>query len=143
MRRPAFWLVCFLCWVAAMWALSSSPKPLGAELPPIPHIDKVLHFGWFMGGAIILSAFLMLRGQHRSPRPRHALAVVGAIALLGATDEWHQSHVPGRSGNDPGDWAADVAGAAFGVLIFRRTHGILLLDEPDPMCKPDAKPRQH
>jgi len=141
MRRPAFWLACFLCWIAAMWGLSSSPKPLGDHVPDIPFIDKILHFGWFMGGTIILSAFLMLRRRPHAPQPRHAIAAIGLVALIGATDEWHQSFVPGRSGNDPGDWAADVAGAAVGVLIFRRLCGILLLDETDSACQSQPESR--
>jgi len=140
-RRPAFWFVSFLCWVAAMWRLSSSAKPLGGHVPDIPFIDKVLHFGWFMGGAILLSAFLMLRGRHSAPQPGHALAAVALIAIIGATDEWHQSYVPGRSGNDPGDWSADVAGAIVGVLIFRRISGVLLLDDPALLCEGETKSR--
>jgi VanZ family protein len=136
MRRPSFWFAAFLCWIAAMWWLSSSPKPFGNNMPEIPHIDKALHFGWFMGGSILLSSFLMLKGK-RSNKPRavHAAMAVSLIALLGAIDEWHQSYVPGRSGNDPGDWTADIAGALVGVMIFRRTGGILVLDVSDSVRK--------
>ena len=141
MRRPFFWFAAFLAWVAAMWWLSSSPKPLGSNMLEIPHIDKVLHFGWFMGGAILLSSFLMLKGNRESPRPLHAVIVVFFIAILGAIDEWHQSYVPGRSGNDPGDWTADIAGALVGVMIFRRTHGILVLDVSDSVCQSGRESR--
>ena len=46
--------------------------------------------------------------------------LVLVVGLTGALDEWHQSHVPGRSGNDPADFAADLLGAVAGALLLRR-----------------------
>ena len=46
-----------------------------------------------------------------------ALAVtVLFCTLVGVFDEWHQLHVPGRSGGDVGDWLADTLGGVFGTL---------------------------
>jgi VanZ family protein len=45
-----------------------------------------------------------------------------AIALIGGLDEYHQTFTPGRSGNDPYDWLADVLGAAAGAFAFKRFH---------------------
>jgi VanZ family protein len=40
--------------------------------------------------------------------------------LAGALDEYNQQFVPGRQGMDPYDWAADIFGAACGVLVLGR-----------------------
>jgi VanZ family protein len=45
-----------------------------------------------------------------------AAIAVGLAAAYGATDEFHQWFVPGRTA-DPADWVADVAGAAIGVGV--------------------------
>jgi VanZ family protein len=42
-------------------------------------------------------------------------------SLYGASDEVHQSFVPGRAA-DPLDWVADSAGAVAGVLVFNLIH---------------------
>jgi VanZ family protein len=45
---------------------------------------------------------------------------VVAIAAFAAVDEWHQEFVPGRAA-DPIDWAADVVGAAAGLIVATTT----------------------
>lgn len=39
------------------------------------------------------------------------------VAAFGATDEWHQSFVPGRS-TELLDWVADALGAALAVTLY-------------------------
>ena len=39
------------------------------------------------------------------------------VALFGASDEWHQSFVPGRS-SDFGDWIADTLGATVAIGAY-------------------------
>lgn len=56
---------------------------------------------------------------------RSLLITVTVVGLTGALDEFHQSHVPGRSGNDPADLAADLLGAFCGALVFRKSHRLL------------------
>jgi len=127
--HPATWLTAFLCWFATLWWLSSGVRQMH-HAPPIPFLDKILHFGWFLGGAGLLSAFL-LRLRPDASWPRNiALLVVAVIAATGALDEWHQSWIPGRSGNDLGDWLADLAGAVAGVFIFQRFGRPLLTSKP-------------
>lgn len=126
--RPATWLAAFLVWFATLWWLSSSARPL-QHAPPIPLSDKILHFGWFFGGAGLLCAFLFrLRPHARLPLPAAIFAAI-LLAATGALDEWHQSRVPGRDGNDPADWSADVAGSIAGILFFRRFGRPLLSPE--------------
>jgi VanZ family protein len=59
-------------------------------------------------------------GRHQALHaPPHWL-LMGLGAFYGATDEWHQGFVRGRS-PDWGDWVADVAGVMLGYV------GVLLL----------------
>lgn len=123
--RAGFWLAAFLAWFLTLWWMSSAVRPL-PDGPDLPHVDKLLHFGWFFGGSGLLCAFLARRGPRHPLPPRTALLALAVIAAVAALDEWHQSHVPGRDGNDPADWTADVAGAVAGLLVFRRTGHLLL-----------------
>jgi hypothetical protein len=75
--------------------------------------DKVLHAGEYFWLAVLLYRAL------RSVGMRVRSAVIGAIAasiLFGASDEFHQSFVAGRQGNDLGDLTADTVGATLGSL---------------------------
>ena len=120
-RRPGFWLAAFLLWFAALWALSSSAAPV-EELPRIPYFDKFAHFGFFLGGSGLLCAWLFRRDPDNPHWPRLIATAVAVIALVGLLDEFHQSHTPGRMGNDLADWGADVLGAFAGALIFKAVH---------------------
>jgi VanZ family protein len=123
-RNPFLWLAAFAFWFGTLWWLSSRVN----EFPPgldFRASDKVLHFGYFFGGALIFSAFLY-RLDPALPRwPRIFGLTVLAVGLTGALDEFHQSFVPGRSGNDPGDFAADLLGAVCGAWVFRKAHRLI------------------
>jgi VanZ family protein len=119
-RSNRFWFVAFVVWFSVLWFLSSGPMP-SPPGPEIPHIDKVMHFGYYFGGAGILSAALFL--HRRNPRLGWDVIHLVTIALVTATgvlDEWHQSWYEFRSGNDSADLAADFFGALAGTLVFRR-----------------------
>jgi VanZ family protein len=129
-RSPWFWWAAFAAWFLVLWKLSSGPMP-ETRGPEIPGFDKVLHFGYFFGGAGLLGAALSLGplGVPRSgevPWRRIVGIVTVVVAAVGLLDEWHQSWVPDRSGNNPGDWLADACGALCGALVFRRCHRLLL-----------------
>ncbi|NNC90346.1 MAG: VanZ family protein [Akkermansiaceae bacterium] len=127
-HSPYFWLSSFLAWFLALWALSSMAL-ITTGGPEIPGLDKVLHFGYFFGGAGLLSPALFLlryRPGISFHWPTLVLLVVIILAAVGALDEWHQSWTPERTGNDPADWLADVLGALAGALVFRRFHRLLL-----------------
>jgi VanZ family protein len=104
-RRLRAWLPA-IAWSVAIYALSarsSIPVDLAAGL------DKVAHFG-----AYAVLGVLLAHGQRESAiAPSWALALGLAYA---ATDEWHQSFVPGRSA-DPADWVADALGVAAGLFF--------------------------
>lgn len=121
LRDARCWFACLVIWLLVLWLLSSRTGDAGG-LPPIPGLDKVAHFGYFAGGGWLLAGFLF---RLRPDRPRwgQILVIVFVIAaLMGWVDEYHQSHVPGRSGNDFGDWIADVTGAVTGALALRLFH---------------------
>jgi VanZ family protein len=96
-----------LAWAAVIFALSSrSTVPVDLELG----LDKVAHFGAYA----LLGAFLA-RGQLSAGLPALAVALIGWA--YAASDEWHQSFVPGRS-PDLLDWVADAAGVAAGLAFY-------------------------
>ena len=120
-RNPKWWLGAFLIWFGVLWVLSS--LSFGSDFtPPVDHFDKVEHFGYFFGGSGLLCAYLF----RRNPEHPNWRAIIGGailvIALVGCIDEFHQSFTPGRSGNDPYDWLADVLGATAGAFTFQKIH---------------------
>lgn len=111
-----------MAWAVTLYTLSSFSKTLPEGAPSIPFIDKVLHFGYFFGGGIMLTNYLLLKkGRTASLFWRVILPLI-LFAIIGALDEYHQTFTPGRSGNDPFDWLADVLGAGTGILFANRFH---------------------
>ena len=118
---PKFWLAGFILWFVSLWILSSFAMP-GEFNPRIENVDKLQHFGFFFGGAGLLSAALFRLKPEAPDWKRIITAAVIAMALVGWLDEWHQSFTPGRSGNDIYDWLADVLGALAGSFTLRALH---------------------
>ncbi|MFP6884600.1 MAG: VanZ family protein [Roseibacillus sp.] len=133
-----FWSSIFLLWGIVLWLLSDGPIPTHGG-PDLPGLDKILHFGYFFGGAGLLSAALYLSRRNRTGLSwrRLVITVVIVLATVGALDEWHQSWIPERSGNDFGDWLADVAGALTGALVFKRFYRLVGRPVPDPPSPKD------
>jgi len=48
----------------------------------------------------------------------HGIVVVFICAVFGIFDEYHQSFVPGRSGNDLGDLAANILGGLVTPFLY-------------------------
>ncbi len=99
--------------------LSSLPKP------PVPHLDwkntdKLYHFlGYTALGFLVVRAFL-----HTSPKiflGSPWIAAVLVVALYAASDEWHQSFVPGRT-SEIADWGVDCLGGVLGTLAMYVWH---------------------
>lgn len=77
--------------------------------PSIENFDKVEHFAAYgLLATLICRMGLGWRG-----------AVLGLLltSAFGASDEWHQSFVPGRS-SDVFDWVADTLGATLAVSLY-------------------------
>jgi VanZ family protein len=106
-----------LRWLPALLYLgliTTLSSQTGKELPQVwwMRFDKVLHVLEY-GGLGFLVSFALGATMRR----RLLWATLFGIAF-GVIDEFHQSFVPGRQGNDPGDMAADLVGAFAGALSF-------------------------
>jgi VanZ family protein len=101
--------------MAAIFYVSSLPNPVPGLIETAG--DKGLHLVAYAG-----LAFLCGRGvaEEGAGRRLTCLLAFAIAAVYGATDEWHQSFVPGR-GPDAYDWAADAAGAVIGAMV----HAVL------------------
>ena len=94
--------------------------------------DKVVHFGAYAVGAVLLA--LALRWNTAWSWPRIAGVSIAAISLFGATDEWHQLYSPHRSGGDLADWTADALGAIAGAAATAFFHArYQLKNHPAPL----------
>ncbi len=120
------WLMLFILWLATICIASSFNTKLPEEAPKIPHFDKITHFGYFFGGGIILTTWLLLKYSPKTSRLTRYLLPIIFFSIFGAIDEYHQTFTPGRSGNDLYDWLADFFGASLGVLIANYFHCCLL-----------------
>lgn len=109
----------FIVWLIALTVLSSMPGQSFGPLP-FPGADKLVHVALFIVG----SATLMRALLRTSPWPPARLALIGGLIMLaiGGMDEFHQRYTPGRSGNDPGDLAADAVGSLIGIAAILIIH---------------------
>lgn len=125
-QSPRFWSICFVLWFILLNLLSHGNKfhPPGRFFLDIPHFDKIVHFGFFFGGAGLLSAALFFR--KKTSWQKLTLIVTITLSVIGIWDEYHQSFFENRTGNDPWDWLADTLGAFCGTLVFRWVHKRLL-----------------
>lgn len=109
------WLAAAIVWTAAILVVNSISVSDPTWQPPFPGADKLTHA--FMYAVASYS----WRRAIVATRDSVTWKVVGAVALLGALDEWHQRSVPGRSA-DVFDWVADVVGAWLGVALWHWWH---------------------
>jgi VanZ family protein len=78
--------------------------------------DKLFHAGAYF--VMSLLAWRSFRHSVNSPIIL-ALVSIAFCSLYGASDEWHQSFVVGRS-SDVLDWLADTSGAAVGIFLLNK-----------------------
>jgi VanZ family protein len=114
-RHPAVPAVLLAVWGAGLFLVSSLPGN-DVSLPPFPFADKIAHFVYFAAGGFLFA--WLLRVFLPGPSRRLLAGTVIVFAAVGALDEIHQLFTPGRMGADPGDWLADVLGAAAGGGVF-------------------------
>lgn len=117
MKRPApqaVYALLAVAWAAAIFWASSRPHPFPFVPEGLLAHDKLLHLGAYaVLGALVLG---WLRGTRLGPT--RALVVAALVATVyGASDEWHQAHVPNRTA-DPRDLAADAVGALAGAAAL-------------------------
>jgi VanZ family protein len=107
--RPGIWLVGYALWLVALYIFSSFPK---IPSPNIGHVDKVAHIGYFFLGSLTLGIGISLgRAPGKSITFGIVMTILCSAIAIGVLDEFHQSFVPGRSGNDLPDLLADTVGA--------------------------------
>jgi VanZ family protein len=102
---------------ALLWSIVLAMLAGATELPgtpPVPHFDKLAHFGAYA----VLGVLLGIGWLRAGGRPNRLWLLLFAM-LLGASDEVRHSRMPERTG-EVGDWVADVLGAATGLLIASR-----------------------
>ena len=107
-RMLALWAP-VIAYMALIFFISAQPQP------PLPSqiTDKQGHSLGYMGLAIITGR--ALAGGLANGASLGASAGAWLIAsAYAATDEWHQSFVPGRSA-DVHDWYADTIGSLLGA----------------------------
>jgi VanZ family protein len=124
LRSAYLWFLLYACWFGTLWFLSSGPVAVKTGVE-IPHFDKVAHFGYFFGGSGLLCAFLYRVSRARIEWSHLLVVVMLTMVSVGSLDEWHQSWVPERSGNDALDLCADVLGSLAGYCVFRRFHSMI------------------
>jgi VanZ family protein len=98
--------------MAVIFGVSSLSNP---SLPAYVS-DKAAH-----GTGYAMLSFLVIRamtgGRFDATTVRRALVAVVVSALYGASDEFHQQFVPGRT-SDLLDLRADAFGACLGVIVW-------------------------
>jgi len=123
--RLGLWapVAAYMVLIFALSSVSRLPEPPGALS------DKHVH-ALVYAGLLVTVARALARGSWEGLSPR-ILATAWLVATLyGASDEWHQGFVAGRT-SDVRDVAADAAGAALAAVAlwacgiiarFRRAH---------------------
>ena len=111
-RRFRLWLPVATMMGIQLWLSSQSRLP--DALSPFPGVDKLQHAGWFF--VLSLLAWRAARDGEAWPRRRRVGTLLAAAALWAASDEAHQSFVPGRA-VEAADLGADVAGAALALAV--------------------------
>jgi VanZ family protein len=99
-------------WAGALFWASSRPSwPF--RPPAFLSYDGLLHA---VAYAVLAALVYGMLAPARLGTLRAAVLAAALSGAYGATDEWHQSFVPGRSA-DPLDLAADLVGAAAGAVL--------------------------
>jgi len=100
-----------------MGAILTATSIPGHFLPP-PSFrleDKLAHF--FMYGVLGCLLARAMDDPHQTTRPRAWMGAILLCITIGATDEWHQKYIQGRSA-DGADWIAAATGGLIGASIW-------------------------
>lgn len=119
-----------LAWALAIALFTLPPPPAPVEGAPA-QLDKLVHFGLYLGLGSSLGRALWLSGPVSAAGT--ILAFAGSLGFA-ALNEWAQRLSPAR---DPSiaDWLADIAGAALGIAVYlwsrsRSTDAVALANTP-------------
>lgn len=111
-----FWAPVIL-WMGLIFSLSSIPEE---NLPKvtIPYIHKIVHLVEYSILGILLARAVIHSYPYRSSAQLIAVSVI-LIFLYALSDEWHQTFVPGRSG-EFSDCIYDTIYATIGIYFYYR-----------------------
>jgi VanZ family protein len=116
-----------LLWApVALYAVAIFIESSISQIPALPSgfSDKDGH-GLLYAGLAVLTARALWRGRWAGATLPTAVLAIVLTALYGATDEFHQWFVPGRTA-DVMDWLSDLAGASVGTgLAFLAARAIV------------------
>jgi VanZ family protein len=113
-RLASTWLP-VLAWMAVIFAFST--RHGGGHLPPAEIVlRKLAHVVEYL----VLTTLLVRALRRSGLSTAIPVAIVAALAYA-ASDEWHQSFVPGRTAT-PRDVAIDSIGIALAALAVSRTR---------------------
>jgi VanZ family protein len=116
LQSSTLWVILAIIWFGILFYFSSrSHVDTGISFS---NQDKVLHATYYTAGSLCIF-FAMWYRQRGASLFLASLAAVLFCAAVGAFDEYHQTFTPGRSGNDPWDWLADITGGFLGGWIGR------------------------
>ncbi len=125
-RRAVVWPLAI---AALIFVASSRSRVAGVD---ISMSDKVVHFCVY--GLLATLVCRLGRGW------RGAAVALVVASLYGASDEWHQSTVPGRAA-ELADWVADTLGAATAVVLYTGWAAYRnLLERPLWRRRPSSEP---
>lgn len=113
MRRLFLWTLPLALAITSFWLSSRSVLPWGVQLPhPLDWLAHATEFA-----ALSLALEVASRNTWRgTPTYRRHLWICILVSLFGASDEFHQSFVPGRA-VEVMDWAADTVGGVLGLAL--------------------------
>lgn len=106
-----------LAWMALIFVVSAQPSLVRyPDSVTDALLKKLAHMIEY--GVLALLVWWALRVRHSSLDVRGALLAFAVAVLYAASDEWHQTFVPGRNGNVY-DWTVDLAGAGIALVGLR------------------------
>jgi hypothetical protein len=107
-----------LLYMAGVVRLSSTSGRDLAAWGWSPRFLDWLHIPLFAGMALVTLAAVT-----GPPRPVRAALVMAACLVFAVSDEWHQSHVPGRV-SSLADLRFDTIGIALGIALGTALHAL-------------------
>ena len=104
-----------IIFMSVIFAFSAMPD---RDLPEFGGWDYVAKKGAHMlGYALLASSYYYAISKGKSPTKQHFILALCLTALYAASDEWHQSFVPGRNPSLV-DVGFDTIGGFIGITVF-------------------------
>jgi len=112
--RPLLYWLPALAVMALIFVLSSLS---GLRVSEDAAVDKPFRItGHLLAFAALAASLLLALSRGRRPRLAHVVIASAVTVLYGASDEWHQSFVPDRTGRLD-DLVVDTIGAIVGLAL--------------------------